>query len=70
MSRLAELRKVKGISQKKLSDLAGISVRVEQNYEQDIRDINKAAAVTVYRLAKALNCTVEDILEIDRIDEE
>lgn len=30
------------------------------------KEINKAEALTVYRLAQALNCTVEDLIEKER----
>ena len=32
-------------------------------YEQHNKDINKAAADTVYRLAKVLGCLMEDLIE-------
>jgi len=32
-------------------------------YEQRNKDINKASVDTVYRLAKALGCTTEDLME-------
>ena len=34
-----------------------------QKYEIADKDINKAQALTVYKLAKALEVTVEDLLE-------
>ena len=56
-------RKRAGLSQKQLAELADIPVRMIQHYEQGSKDINAAAALTVYRLAQALNCTVENLLE-------
>ena len=41
------------------------NLRSVQNYEQGKSPINGAAAETVYRLASALHCAVEDILEIE-----
>lgn len=35
-----------------------------QSYEQGAKDINKAQAITVYKLSKALNVKIEDLLEI------
>lgn len=52
-----------GLSQAELAKRANVSVRMIQNYEQRIRDINKASAATVLSLAQELNCKVEDILE-------
>lgn len=60
---LARLRKKSGLSQSGLAAESGVSVRMIQKYEQRVKDINLAAAVTVYRLAKALSCGVEDLLE-------
>ena len=63
MSKLKELRTASGLSQSGLAEKSGISVRMIQQYEQGIRDINKAQAIAVYRLAEALSCNVADILE-------
>ena len=35
-----------------------------QHYEQGFHDINKAEAMTVYKLAKALGCRMEDLLQL------
>lgn len=64
MSRLKEIRQECGYSQSELSNKADVSVRMIQHYEQGVKDINKTQALTVYRLAKALDVTVEDLLEI------
>lgn len=60
---LAYLRSDKRISQATLAERAGVSLRTLQDYEQGQKSINKAAAITVYRIAQALNVTVEDLLE-------
>ena len=57
------IRVMSGLSQAKLAETSGVNVRMIQHYEQGVKDINAAAALTVYRLAQALNCTVEDLLE-------
>lgn len=57
------IRIMSGLSQSKLAEQSGVSVRMIQHYEQGVKDINAAAALTVYRLAQALDCTVEDLLE-------
>lgn len=56
-------RQNKRYTQKKLSEESGVNIRMIQHYEQGVKDINKAQAITVYKLAQALNCTVEDLLE-------
>ena len=64
MSKLKNIREFNNLSQSKLSELSGVSVRMIQHYEQGIKDINKAQALTVYKLAKILKCNLEDILDI------
>lgn len=64
MTKLQERRKAAGLSQSQLAAKTGISVRALQHYEQGSLDINKAAALTVYQLAQALGCRVEDLLEL------
>lgn len=64
MSILKRIRETAGITQAELAKASGISVRVLQNYEQGTRPLNGARAITVYQIAKALNCTVEDLLEL------
>lgn len=65
MSKLQDARKAAGLSQSKLAEASGINLRILQYYEQGKNDINKAQALTVYKLARALNVNIEDILEID-----
>ena len=61
---LQMIRKERGLSQSQLADASGISIRMIQYYEQGANDINKAESLTVYKLAKALNCEVADLLEL------
>lgn len=63
MSHLKEIRIKRNLSQIQLARYSGVSIRMIQNYEQGTKDINKAAAITVYRLASALGVTVEQLLE-------
>ena len=63
MTNLKRIRKEKGFTQNQLSELSGINLRMIQHYEQGAKDINSASALTVYKMAKALDCTVEDLLE-------
>lgn len=65
MSKLQDRRKAAGLSQSQLAaKVEGLTLRSLQYYEQGALDINRAAAVTVYRLAVALGCRVEDLLEL------
>ena len=54
----------RGLTQLELAARSGVNLRNIQDYEQGHKDINKACAITVYKLAQALNCKVEDIVEI------
>ena len=65
MSRLKTKRETKQLSQRKLAELSGVSFRMIQYYEQGVKDINKAHAMTVYKLSEALECDICDILEFD-----
>ena len=65
MSCLRLSRIVTGMTQKELADASGVSIRMIQYYEQGVNDINKAEALTVYRLADALNNRMEDLLELN-----
>ena len=65
MSKLKQARENLGLSQSQLSAASGVSVRMIQHYEQGVRDINKAQAINVVRLADALGVDVKDILEIE-----
>ena len=63
MSNLKKHRTAKGFSQSQLAEATDISVRVLQAYEQGERDINKAQAGTLQKIARTLDCTIEDLLE-------
>lgn len=65
MSNLKKIREEKNITQIKLAEESGVSIRMIQHYEQGVKDITKAQAITLYKLAKALECKVEDLLEIE-----
>lgn len=62
INNLAYYRKLSGISQQKLSELSGVSKRTIEKYEQGENDINNARVTIVFKLAKALSCNIEDIL--------
>ncbi|MBR4122194.1 MAG: helix-turn-helix transcriptional regulator [Erysipelotrichaceae bacterium] len=60
---LKRLRTYYSCSQTKLAELSGASLRSIQMYEQRNKDINKAAAETLKRIADVLGCGIEDLLE-------
>ncbi len=60
---LKRIRTAYGCSQRELAEMSGVSLRSIQMYEQRQKDINKAQSDSLYRLAKALGCKMEDLLE-------
>ena len=64
-SRLQEIRKARGFTQKQLSEASGVALRMIQLYEQKQNDISKAQVTVVINIAKALGCEVEDLIDID-----
>ncbi len=62
-TKLQELRKNIGYSQRKLAEKSGVNLRTLQQYEMKAKDINKAATTTLLALSKTLGCRIEDLLE-------
>ena len=60
---LKRIRTAYGFTQAELAKHSSVSLRSIQMYEQRNKNINKASADTMYRLAKALGCTMEDLIE-------
>lgn len=61
---LKELRIKKGLTQAELAEQTGLSIRLIQKYEQNAQDLNRVYAITIYKLAMALDCKFEDLLTI------
>jgi len=61
--KLKVIRTKVGLSQSQLAHKSGINVRTIQNYEQGVKDINKAQAIKLYKISKVLNCSIEELLE-------
>ncbi|MCM1308942.1 MAG: helix-turn-helix transcriptional regulator [Butyrivibrio sp.] len=62
-SKLKKLRENRGLSQSELAKASGVGLRSIQMYEQQVNDIDKAQAQTVYKLSRVIGCSVEDLLE-------
>lgn len=62
-TRLKYQRLFSKYTQQELAHASGVSLRSIQMYEQRHKNINKASAETLYRLAKSLHCHMEDLLE-------
>lgn len=55
------LRNREGLTQNELAEISGVSFRTIQNIEQNNAEIN-ARGYTLKKLAKALRCTVDELL--------
>ena len=62
-SKLQTIRKARGFTQQQLSDASGVALRMVQLYEQKQNDLSKAQVNVVLSLARALGCSIEDIIE-------
>ena len=61
-------RKRAGLSQNELAEQAGIPVRMIQHYEQRQKNINKAQVEYLARLSRVLNCNIEELLELVKME--
>ena len=68
-TRLQKIRKARDLTQKELSELSGVSLRMIQLYEQRQNDINQASGQTINALARALCCNFYEIMEIELEEE-
>ena len=64
-TRLKCRRELAGMSQSDLARRASVNIRNIQQYEQRVKDINRAAGATLRAMATVLGCRIEDILEPD-----
>lgn len=62
-AKLRELRMLKEITQQNLADAAEISIKTLQDYESGRKDVTKAAAITIKKLAEVLGCQMEDLTD-------
>ena len=60
---LKRIRETAGLSQAQLAKESDVSLRSVQMYEQRNKDINKAQAITLIKIARTLGCQVEGLLE-------
>ncbi|HIV17653.1 MAG TPA: helix-turn-helix transcriptional regulator [Candidatus Alectryocaccobium stercorigallinarum] len=62
-TKLRLMRKQRGFSQRELAERSGVNIRAIQQYEQRLRDINKASVMSVAAMASAIGCGIEELLE-------
>ena len=58
---LKQARKNARLTQRQLSDIAGIPLTVIRSYEQDKRSLKSAETDNVRRICRALGCRIEDL---------
>lgn len=63
-ARLKRRRCAVGLTQRELSELTGVPLRTIQQYEQQQKDLGKAAGETLVRLAQVLCCAPIDLLDL------
>ena len=62
-SALKLLRQKRNLTQEQLATLSGVNLRSIRSYEQGTNELAKAQGETLLMLAKALNCSVEDLIK-------
>lgn len=62
-SALKLLRQKRNLTQEQLATLSGVNIRSIRSYEQGTNELAKAQGETLLMLAKALNCSVEDLIK-------
>lgn len=67
MGNLKHIRINKGMSRAELSEKSGVKLTAIRDYEQNHKPINKASAISVYKLSNALDVKMEDLLDYDNI---
>lgn len=63
MTNLQKCRKAANMTQRELAEASGVSFRTLQDYDQGRKPLELAAAITVLRIAKALDVRVEDLIK-------
>lgn len=69
ITKLQELRKSRNLSRVELSRISGVAPSTIRDYEYQKLDISKAQINNLLKLSKALNCKIEDLLDLN-IEEE
>lgn len=63
ITKLKAIRQRKGYTQKQVAEKADVNFRMYQSYEQGYKNISHAKIDTVKKIATALGCGMEDILD-------
>ena len=63
MTKLQNVRKEKGLTQRELAHLSGVSLRMVQHYERGEFRFENVGVGVMIRLALALGCHLSDLLD-------
>lgn len=63
MTKLHKQRIKKGLTVKQLAERAGVNKRTLEGYDAGYKIVDKACIETIIKLAIALECKIEDIIE-------
>ena len=69
-SKLKKARISKGFTQEALSELSSVNIKSIAAYEQNPAKLNAASISTVLKLADALGCDLEDIINYSKVFED
>lgn len=62
---LHKIRNLNNLSQSQLATISGVNLRTLQDFEQGRKPLKNAKGEMLFRLSLALNCSINDLLEID-----
>lgn len=67
MTNLKRIREAVGLSRSELAEKTGVKLTAIRDYEQNHKPINKASAISIYKLSVVLDCKMEDLLERENL---
>lgn len=69
-SRLKKMRIMRGFTQESLAEISNVNIKSIAAYEQNPEKLLSASAGTILKLADAMNCDMEDLINKDMIPKE
>lgn len=66
-TKLKKMRLKRCLSQRELSDKSGVNINTIRALERKSLNIDNSGIKTLYRLCKALNCRLSDIVESKKV---
>lgn len=69
-SRLKKMRIMRGFTQESLAEISNVNIKSIAAYAQNPEKLLSASAGTILKLADAMNCDMEDLINKDIIPKE